>query len=472
MFFDSTVYFVFLCLVVAIYWRLGFRQQNYFLLACSYFFYGWWDYRFLLLMGGSTCVNYYISHRLEAPAAVPNRKKLFVFAVILNFLFLGFFKYFNFFIDSFVDGLAVLGIHTVSRHWLEILLPPGISFYTFQEVAYLADVYRRQIPAARRLLDYALFVSVFPHLIAGPIQRPNHLLPQVQAPRAYNAETFFDGILLIIEGAFRKIVIADNCALVANAAFTGKLGGPNAAVVMLGGIGFAWQIYGDFSGYSNMARGSAQLLGLHFMVNFKQPYLATSLQEFWRRWHISLSTWLRDYLYIPLGGSRLSGAKTYRNLLFTMVLGGLWHGANWTFVIWGMIHGVGLAVERLFNVGSGELSALAKPIAVLWLQRMVIFSLVGLSWIFFRADSVADAFTFLAGIAQWQWRPEYGVAFRFLAFFSLVIFLFDLRVEHHREEYIFQSNVIGGRITVGIALALLTFLFGANQSNAFIYFQF
>jgi len=472
MFFDSTIYFVFLGLVVAIYWRLGVRQQNYFLLACSYFFYGWWDFRFLLLMGGSTCINYYIAHRLEAGTEEPSRKKLFVSALILNFSFLGFFKYFNFFIDSFVDGLALLGIHTVSRHWLEILLPPGISFYTFQEVAYLADVYRRQVRAARKLIDYALFVSVFPHLIAGPIQRPNHLLPQVQAPRVYNAQAFFDGILLILEGAFRKIVIADNCALVADAAFSGKLGAPNAAVVMLGGIGFAWQIYGDFSGYSSMARGSAQLLGLHFMVNFQQPYLATSLQEFWRRWHISLSSWLRDYLYIPFGGSRLGAAKTYRNLLSTMVLGGLWHGANWTFVVWGMIHGVGLAAERLFNVGPGDRSVVSRSILVLGLQRIMIFGLVGLSWIVFRADSVSEAYNFLAGVLEWHWQPEYGVAFRFLALFSLLMVMIDLRIERFREEYIFQSKTISTRLATGIALTLLTFLFGANQSNAFIYFQF
>jgi D-alanyl-lipoteichoic acid acyltransferase DltB (MBOAT superfamily) len=423
-------------------------------------------------MGGSTCINHLVAQRLEAQQEEPSRKQLFVSALLLNFSFLGFFKYCNFFIDSFIDGLALLGVHGVSRQWVEILLPPGISFYTFQEVAYLVDVYRRQLPAARRLVDYALFVSVFPHLIAGPIQRPSHLLPQVQASREYNGRAFFDGIMLILEGAFRKIVIADNCALVADAAFSGKLGAPNTAVVMLGGIAFAWQIYGDFSGYSSMARGSAQLLGLHFMVNFQQPYLATSLQDFWRRWHISLSSWLRDYLYIPLGGNRLGMAKSFRNLLVTMVLGGLWHGANWTFVIWGMIHGVGLALERQFGVSSVGPSSNAGAVVVLWFKRSVIFSLVGLSWIFFRAGSVSEACTFLLGIAQWHWRPEYWVAFKFLAFFSLAIFLFDLRIERRHEEYVFQSKAIGGRVAVGVGLALFTLLFGANQSNAFIYFQF
>ena len=232
----------------------------------------------------------------------------------------------------------------VNRTVLAILLPPGISFYTFQEVAYIVDVYNRRLKPAKSLMDYALFISLFPHLIAGPIQRPSHLLPQVQNERKFNGDRFFSGLMLILSGLFRKCVIADNCALLANAAFAGKLGEPSLPVVLLGTYAFAWQIYGDFSGYSDIARGSAQLLGFHFMVNFRQPYLATSLQDFWRRWHISLSTWLRDYLYIPLGGSRGGEAKTNRNLMTTMLLGGLWHGANWTFVLWGGIHGVGLAV--------------------------------------------------------------------------------------------------------------------------------
>ncbi len=401
-----------------------------------------------------------------------SRKRLLIAAMILNFSFLGFFKYFNFFVDSFVSVFSTLGLHGISRHWVAILLPPGISFYTFQEVAYVVDVYRRHIPPARRLMDYALFVSVFPHLIAGPIQRPSHLLPQVQAPRTYDAQSFFDGILLILEGAFRKIVIADNCALIADAAFSGRLGEPNAAIVALGVFGFAWQIYGDFSGYSSMARGSAQLLGLHFMVNFQQPYLATSLQDFWRRWHISLSSWLRDYLYIGLGGSRQGERKTYLNLLYTMVLGGLWHGANWTFVVWGLIHGLGLAIERACRALNVFPPWTFNAQITTWLRRIFIFNLVGVSWIFFRANNVAEAWEFLLGITHWQWRPEYWVAFKVLSFFAAIILLLDLRIEHSKEEYLFQNKSITGRVATGFALTLIIFLFGANQSNAFIYFQF
>ena len=221
-----------------------------------------------------------------------------------------------------------------------------------------------------------------------------------------------------------------------------------------------------------MARGSAQLLGLHFMVNFQQPYLATSLQSFWRRWHISLSTWLRDYLYIAFGGSKEGVFKTYRNLLYTMVLGGLWHGANWTFVVWGAIHGVGLALERFFYAGPKKDSVKLQSVMALWLQRVIIFNLVGISWIFFRATSVTEASTFLAGAIHWSWQPEYWVAFKFLSFFAVLLFCCDLRIEHNREEYAFQGKGIAGRVGFGVLLVLMIFLLGANQSNAFIYFQF
>ena len=472
MFFDSAVYFVFLILVVSLNWSLRFRSQNWLLLASSYFFYGWWDYRFLLLMGASTLINYYLSHRFEEMPEGVARKRLFVGALIVNFLFLGFFKYFNFFVDSFLDLLRLLGVAHPPRRWIEVLLPPGISFYTFQEVAYLVDVYHRRLRAAPKLSDYALFVCVFPHLIAGPIQRPDHLLPQLQNPRVYKPEQFFDGVVLILEGIFRKVVVADNCALVANAAFSGKLGEPNLPVVILGVFAFAWQIYGDFSGYSSIARGSAQLLGLHFMVNFKQPYQATSLQDFWRRWHISLSTWLRDYLYIALGGNRYGELKTYRNLLYTMLLGGLWHGANWTFVVWGGLHGVGLALERLCTSTASQKVVSRQHAFDVWFRRFLLFLFVGVAWVFFRAASIHEALHFLAGLGTWHWQADYWVAGNILALFVLPLFLLDLRLEQKDEEYAFQSADVRSRVAFGAILFLLTLMFGANQSNAFIYFQF
>ena len=353
MLFDTPVYFIFLTLVVLAYWRLPWRKQNVLLLIASYFFYGWWDWRFLGLILVSTLVDFHCAKYIADSENPWRRRLLLTLSLALNLIFLGFFKYFNFFVDSFAGVLHTMGITYLPTTVLRIILPPGISFYTFQAIAYMVDVYYKKLPATRSLIDYALFISLFPHLIAGPIQRPSHLLPQVKQPRTWDPEQFFGGMMLILTGLFRKCVIADNCGLLANAAFGGKFGEPGLASLAIGTYAFAWQIYGDFSGYSDIARGSAQLLGFHFMVNFRQPYLARSLQEFWRRWHISLSTWLRDYLYIPLGGSRQGEAQTYRNLMTTMLLGGLWHGANWTFVVWGGIHGVGLAAERFFRRLSG-----------------------------------------------------------------------------------------------------------------------
>jgi alginate O-acetyltransferase complex protein AlgI len=494
MFFDTPVYALFLTLVVLVYWRLEWRRQNHLLLAASYLFYGWWDVRFLGLIAASTVVDYYCARAIARSDEPGRRRTLLVVSLAVNLGFLAAFKYFNFFVDSFAAVLTTLGVDNVPVTTLRILLPPGISFYTFQEVAYIVDVYHRKLEPADSLVEYALFISLFPHLIAGPIQRPGHLLPQVQSPRVFDQERVFSGLMLILSGLFRKTVIADNCALLADAVFSGRWGEPNLATVAIGTYAFAWQIYGDFSGYSDIARGSAQLLGFHFMVNFRQPYLATSLQDFWRRWHISLSTWLRDYLYIPLGGNRHGEVQTYRNLMLTMLLGGLWHGANWTFVVWGGIHGVGLAVERFLlrafgregrvpgggreteargwrlEVGSwGDASLVAlRP----WLPRIAIFHLVCLAWIFFRAESVGDAFHLLGGLGTWAWVPEYGIALRFLVLFTLPLFVMDLVNERRGEEYVFETALETRRVVTGLAMMAVVAVFAANQLNAFIYFRF
>jgi D-alanyl-lipoteichoic acid acyltransferase DltB (MBOAT superfamily) len=470
MFFDSSIYLVFLALVTLLYWRLPFRQQNYFLLGASYFFYGWWDWRFLCLMAGSTLIDVLVGRSIGQGGEPARRRALLIFSLVVNFSVLGFFKYCNFFVDSFVEVAAALGFEGIPRLAWQIVLPPAISFYTFQEVAYIVDVYRGRIQPARSLPQYALFVSLFPHLIAGPIQQPSHLLPQVQNPRSWDPGKAFDGVVLILEGLFRKVVIADNCALIANAAFGGSLGGPNFMTVTLGTVAFAWQIYGDFSGYSCIARGSAQLLGFHFMVNFRQPYLAQSLQDFWRRWHISLSSWLRDYLYIALGGNRKGRVRTYVNLILTMLLGGLWHGANWTFVVWGGIHGFGLAIERLLSRGR-ELGDSPGFIAR-WLRRALVFSIVCIAWIFFREQSVAAALHQLGGLATWHWQPVYGVALQFLALFAALLFLVDLRLEKTGSEYLLGERPLIQRVAVGVVACVFITLLGANQSNAFIYFQF
>jgi alginate O-acetyltransferase complex protein AlgI len=470
MLFDSTAYVLFLILAVLIYWRLPFRKQNYFLLVASYVFYGWWDWRFLILMVGSTLVDYVVARKIATASDERTRRLLLIFSIALNLSFLGVFKYFNFFADSAGHLAALLGLKQIPVSLWRILLPPGISFYTFQEVAYIVDVYHRRVEPAKSLVDYALFISLFPHLIAGPIQRPSHLLPQVQQPRTWEPAKAFDGLILILEGLFRKVVIADNCALIANAAFGGSFGTPSTMTVLLGTYAFAWQIYGDFSGYSNIARGSAQLLGFHFMVNFRQPYLAESLQDFWRRWHISLSTWLRDYLYIPLGGNRLGNLRTYINLMLTMLLGGLWHGANWTFVVWGGIHGVGLAIERLLT-GKREITPSSNFFAR-WGRRIILFNVVCLAWIFFRAPSLSGAWEQIVSLATWQWSPAYLTALLFLGIYAAVLFLLDLQLELSNAEHVFASRSYAWQVATGIAFFVLITLFGANQESAFIYFRF
>jgi len=466
MLFDTPIFIVFLVIVVFCYWQLSQRNQNRFLLVASYFFYGWWDWRFLCLMIASTTIDYYIAIKIADTEDVRARRLLLTLSLIINFAILGFFKYFNFFTDSVVRGLSTFGLHP-SVKFLEIVLPPGISFYTFQEVAYIVDVYKKRLEPSRSFVDYALFISLFPHLIAGPIQRPSHLLPQVHSDRTWDSEKVFSGLLLILEGLFRKVVIADNCALVANAAFGGAFGKPSILVTMLGMYAFAWQIYGDFSGYSNIARGAAQLMGFHFMVNFRQPYLADSVQDFWRRWHISLSTWLRDYLYIPLGGNRYGERQTHRNLLVTMLLGGLWHGANWTFVVWGGLHGGALAIERkLWGASSEQIRAGRK-----WVKRIVIFHFVCLTWIFFRVTSLSSAWAMVKGLGVWAWRPEFPSAVLFLVIFSLPLFMLDLYLESTGDEYGFASWETRPRVAFGLACTLAIVALGANQANAFIYFQ-
>lgn len=476
MLFDTPVYLFFLTLVVLIYWRLRHREQNVFLLAGSYFFYGWWDWRFLGLILISTVVDYHCARFIARSDNVVHRRFLLALSVSVNVVFLGFFKYFDFFIDSTASMLAAFGIH-VSPVVLGIILPPGISFYTFQELAYLVDVYQRKLEPAHSLVDYALFISLFPHLIAGPIQRPSHLLPQVQQPRVFNGQRVFDGLMLIITGLFRKAVIADQCALLANAAFSGKMGEVNLPVALIGVYAFAFQIYGDFSGYSDIARGSAQLMGFHFMVNFRQPYLSRSVQEFWRRWHISLSSWLRDYLYIAMGGSRQGERKTYRNLMGTMLLGGLWHGANWTFVIWGGIHGFWLGIERFGRamIGvSGKHSLTARGLGSLrgWGERLLIFHLICFTWVFFRASTLQGAVNYLSGFGRLEWHSGYGTAFTFLLFFVCPLILLDCRLESKDEEYPFEKGSLASKFAVAIVLVAVITLFAANEISAFIYFQF
>lgn len=468
MLFDSPIYLLSLLLLVPIYWWLPDRGRSNLLLGFSYVFYAWWDWRFLWLILLSTVADYYFAKAIAASNETTTRNRVLGISVAMNLLFLGYFKYFNFFIDSAHHLLTQLGFG-VDRVVLDILLPPGISFYTFQAIAYMVDVHQKRIKAVESLRDYALFIALFPHLIAGPIQRPGHLIPQVLTPRRFELEKFNQGIMLIVSGLFRKCVIADQCALIANAAFDGTFGERNAWVTLLGMYAFAWQIYGDFSGYSNIARGSAQLLGYHFMVNFRQPYLSTSLQDFWRRWHISLSSWLRDYLYIGLGGNRHGTLMTYRNLFLTMLIGGFWHGANWTFVIWGALHGTWLAIERWLGWADSEGRS---GLAMRWVRRLFIFHIVCISWVFFRATDASSAFAMLAGLANWQAAPIPMAAWYLVAVFPITLFLVDWFERTRDEETVAERAPVWVQALVVGAMALATVFISAPETSAFIYFQF
>lgn len=474
MLFDSPIYFLFLIPIVLVYWRLSHHQQNVFLLLASFFFYGWWDWRFLGLMIASTTIDFVAAQKVAPSHANPNRKKWLLLSLFLNFGILGVFKYFNFFVDSFVDALAALGVHYVPVSVIRVLLPPGISFYTFQAVAYVVDVYRGKLEPTKSFADYSLFITLFPQLIAGPIMRAGDLLPQVQRNRTLDADRFFDGMLLIFSGLLRKCVVADNCALLANAAFGGQLGPPNFWVVLIGTYAFAWQVYGDFSGYSDIARGSGRLLGFDLMVNFRQPYLSKRLQEFWRRWHISLSTWLRDYLYISLGGSAGGKWKTCRNLLITMMLAGLWHGAAWTYVVFGAIQGVALLVEHILFPPKDKQQEATSPDGFfsVWVQRIVTFNVFCVTLLFFRATSLGAAVEMLGGLSNFAWRSEYAAAFTMLFVFALPLLMVDLLMEAGGREYPFAKAPYAVRTALAAAAVIVLALFTGNDSNAFIYFQF
>jgi alginate O-acetyltransferase complex protein AlgI len=467
MLFNTPIYFCFLALVVIVYWQLNRNRQNVFLLLVSYFFYGWWDWRFIALMLASTTIDFLIAQAIADAKGQHRRKQLLTLSLVVNLGILATFKYFNFFVQSFLDAATAFGIHDVPQPLFRLVLPLGISFYTFQEIAYVVDVYRGKQTPARSFVDYALFVSLFPHLISGPIQRPHHLLGQVQNERCLDRTVFFDGLMLIAFGLFRKCVVADNFATLANAAFRGELGS-GCMASLIGAVSFAFQIYADFTGYTDLARGSAKLIGFEFMINFRQPYLAESLREFWKRWHISLSTWLRDYLYIPLGGNIGGRLQTMRNLIVTMLLGGLWHGANWTFLVWGGIHGAVLAVERALNDrNSWRLPAVAGRAV----GRLATLSVVTLAWIFFRAESIPAALDMVAGLSHLSGFAHLLPLLEVMMVLATVVIALDLLLENRKEEYPFQSRPAWGLLTAAVFL-LFTVVFGAPDSDAFIYFQF
>jgi D-alanyl-lipoteichoic acid acyltransferase DltB (MBOAT superfamily) len=474
MVFNSFEYAVFLPLVFILYWTVLRKRQNHLLLAASYLFYGWWDWRFLSLIIVSTFTDFFVAKGINA-SEHPGRRRLLMFtSVAVNLGILGFFKYFNFFIDSAAGLLDSAGLEP-NLPSLTILLPVGISFYTFQTLGYTIDVYRRKMEPTDDLLSFAVYVAFFPQLVAGPIERASRLLPQIQSLRVrLAAPQVRSGLYLILLGLFRKVVIADGLAPMVNEAF-GRSGSGDWLRLLLGIYAFSLQIYGDFAGYSAIARGSSRLLGIELIENFRQPYLARNITHFWRTWHISLSSWLRDYLYITIGGNRRGRIFTYRNLMITMLLGGLWHGAAWTFVVWGGLHGIYLAAHRSLRHKSPKAADDPFTVADI-LPALATFHLVALSWIFFRADSFSQAWDYLWGIVTLRGAvPDLVAAGDMLALLlplGLMSFLIDLAQRQARSQTAtLEWPTLGRGLAYGVMiLGLIVFTGGGTVP--FIYFQF
>jgi len=403
MLFNSIEFAIFLPIVFFLYWFVGkgnTKVQNIIILVSSLFFYGCWDYRFLFLLSFSILLDFYSGIKISE-AATPRSKKLWLItSITINLGFLLFFKYYNFFVLSFADLLTNFGLQ--ANVWtLKIILPVGISFYTFHGLSYVIDIYKGRSEPTRNLIDYSVFVSFFPLLVAGPIERASHLLPQVQHPRHFSSERASDGLRQILWGLFKKIVIADVSAMYANEIFSSNAH-LHASTLVLGAVLFAFQIYGDFSGYSDIALGTARLLGFELLRNFSYPYFSRDIAEFWRRWHISLSSWFKDYVYIPLGGSRGGKLNAVRNTFIIFLLSGFWHGANWTFIFWGGLNAIYFLPLLLFNRNRNNIEIAAKGKVLPSFRELVAilitFAQVTFAWIFFRAESLRYAFNYIKGI--------------------------------------------------------------------------
>jgi alginate O-acetyltransferase complex protein AlgI len=514
MIFNSIQYALFLPIVLGVYWLLDRRKQNALLLAASYYFYAVWDIRFLFLMWVSTLTDFTIGRLLDSTQDERRRKRIFFVSLLVNLGILGFFKYFNFFVDSAVDLLNAFGLEP-NRPSLNILLPVGISFYTFHGISYTFDVYRREIEASKDLLDFACFVAYFPQLVAGPIGRAQIQLPQFANPRRRpRLEDFRSGIFLILLGLFKKVAIADALAPFVNTAFA-KPGANGGAFLVVGAFAFVLQVYGDFSGYSDMARGSSRLFGIELLRNFEQPFLSRSITELWRRWHISLATWLRDYLYLPLGGNRVSSLRFAFNTMVVMLIAGLWHGAAWTFVAWGGINGVFLIVERWFSdrkrrtgkvaekrstspIG-GELGTLPVdlshessvdaaavklahrkeaplPPPFVWRKDLLptLYTILAFTFgaIFFRAASFTDAWNYLKGILAWRPGSLDGNAVAVLLVAAIFSFGLDILQRNTRDETFAIHWPAPARALMYGTFVLAIMIFSGGTPIPFIYFQF
>ncbi|MBL8269748.1 MBOAT family O-acyltransferase [Steroidobacter sp.] len=470
MIFNSFIFWAFFALVLLLYWRLPPAGQNRLLLLASYVFYGYWDWRYLGLIATSTLLDYCIGRSLLGLQEARQRKMLVTLSIVINLSILGFFKYYGFFVTEFAELLRAIGFEA-HLPILQIVLPVGISFYTFQSMAYVIDLYRGVTKPARSLIDYALFVSYFPQLLAGPIERSSKLLPQIQGERRYRPGDFAEGLYHILIGLFKKVIVADNLAPIANRVFETPAADLSGTEMLIGVYAFAFQIYGDFSGYSSMAQGVSKWLGIDLSYNFRMPYFSRSPSEFWQRWHISLSQWLRDYLYIPLGGNRHGPTRTQVNLLLTMLLGGLWHGANWTFIAWGAWHGLLLIAYRVAGTERFERPAPSTAVAVI--EALAMFHFVCVGWIFFRAASVEQAFGMFGALGNGFAITDFAVyASSLLAFFVTPLLVYEWYVYRQRDMVLALSQPAWQRVLLYGYFVAMVAIFPPLAQQVFIYFQF
>lgn len=478
MIFNSFDFAIFLPIVFFLYWfvtKNNLKLQNLLIVLASYTFYGWWDYRFLSLIAFSSIVDFTIGIALDNTEKKTWRKLLLLTSVLTNLGLLGFFKYYNFFVSNFESIFSFLG-YKFSGYTLDIILPVGISFYTFQTLSYTIDVYRKNLNPTKDFIAFSAFVSFFPQLVAGPIERASNLLPQFFKKRSFNYNSAVDGTRQILWGLFKKVVIADQCAIYVNTIFDNSenYGG---IVLIAGAILFAFQIYGDFSGYSDIAIGIAKLFGFNLMQNFAFPYFSRDIAEFWRRWHISLSTWFRDYLYIPLGGSRGSLMKKIRNVFIIFLVSGFWHGANWTFIIWGGLNALYFLPLLLTKKNRHNLNTIAEnrilPTIKEFFQLITTFSITVIAWIFFRAENVGHAFSYLKNIFSNKSISSVSIdsSLLILLFLFLTIEWFGRTKKFALENL--EVNVSNRAIRWFFYLIICFTIIGyMDNQQDFIYFQF
>ncbi|PKP42594.1 MAG: membrane-bound O-acyltransferase family protein [Bacteroidetes bacterium HGW-Bacteroidetes-10] len=484
MLFNSVSFAIFLPVVFLLYWfatKKNLRLQNILLLVSSYFFYACWDWRFLFLLVFSTFLDYYTGLKIHEASGTGKKRFWLWLSVGINLGFLGAFKYYNFFADSFANGMSLLGVQT-NPVMLDFILPVGISFYTFHGLSYVIDLYKDRIKPERDFINYSVFVSFFPLLVAGPIERATHLLPQIVKPREFDYSRAVDGLRQILWGLFKKIVIADNCAEYANLIFNNSAD-QSGSTLLLGALFFTFQIYGDFSGYSDIALGTARLFGIELLRNFAFPYFSRDIAEFWRRWHISLSSWFRDYVYIPLGGSKGGIWMKVRNTFIIFILSGFWHGANWTYLAWGALNAFYFLPLLLAKKNRTNLETVAAgkrfPSVKELFMMLTTFTLTVFAWIFFRAENIGQAADIVAEIfsASLFTVPSFeGIHKAMPTFILLVIFILAEWKGREQQFAIQQLGASRGRTyrwSYYIVILLSIYLFGNFGSNIeFIYFQF